>query len=86
MAISEILRFPLPKSSSSSSAFRVLRDKVSSKGQVNTQYFGYVVPNEGFPVPKREDEMCWVIRTSVSESLTVGDADRGLGLRMAREF
>ncbi len=62
MVMSEILRFPLLQSPSSSSAFQKLRDQVSSQGQVKTQYFGYVVPNQGFPLPKSENEMCWVIR------------------------
>jgi hypothetical protein len=62
-AIAQLLRFTLPHASTRVSAFHVLRERVSSKALVKTQYFGYVYPNEGFPVPKPDDEMCWFIRT-----------------------
>lgn len=61
--ISEILRFILPRSSAKASAFQALRRQVREKGLVKNQYFGYVLPNEGFPRPKREDQMCWYIGT-----------------------
>jgi hypothetical protein len=60
--ISQLLRFTLPYSSARASAFQVLRQKTASKGLVKTQYYGYVLPNEGFPAPKREDEMCWFLQ------------------------
>ena len=62
-AIAQLLRFTLPRSSTRLLAFHALRERVSSKALVKTQYFSYVFPNEGFPVPKPEDEMCWFIRT-----------------------
>jgi 2-succinyl-5-enolpyruvyl-6-hydroxy-3-cyclohexene-1-carboxylate synthase len=62
-AIAQLLRFTLPRSSPRVPAFHALRECVSSKALVKTQYFGYVFPNEGFPVPKPDDEMCWLIRT-----------------------
>jgi hypothetical protein len=69
-AIAQLLRFTLPHSSTRVSAFRALRERVSSKALVKMQHFGYVFPNEGFPVPKPDDEMCWFIRTpSLSSSL-----------------
>lgn len=58
--ISEILRFILPRSSIKASAFQALRRQVTERGSVKIQYFGYVMPNEGFPRPK-EDQMCWYI-------------------------
>jgi hypothetical protein len=61
-SISQLLRFTLPRSTTRLSAFHALRDHVSSKASVKTQYFGYVLPDEGFPVPKLENEMCWLIR------------------------
>ena len=61
--VSEILRFILPRSSAKVSAFQALRKQVREKGLVKTQHFGYVLPNEGFPRPKREDQMCWYIGT-----------------------
>jgi hypothetical protein len=65
--ISEILRFILPRSSARASAFQALRRQVRERGSVKTQYFGYVLPNEGFPKPKKEDQMCWYIGTLVLE-------------------
>lgn len=61
--ISEILRFILPPSSTKASAFQALRRQVGERGSVKTQYFGYVLPNEGFPRPKKKDQMCWYIGT-----------------------
>ena len=61
--ISEILRFILPRSSAKTSAFQALRRQITERGSVKTQYFGYVIPNEGFPGPKRGDQMCWYIGT-----------------------
>jgi hypothetical protein len=60
--ISEILRFILPRSSVKASAFQALRRQVTERASVKIQYFGYVMPNEGFPRPK-EDQMCWYIGT-----------------------
>src|SRR5579871_6656878 len=61
--ISEILRFILPRSSTKVSAFQALRRQVRERGSVKVQYFGYVMPNEGFPKPKKKDKMCWYIGT-----------------------
>jgi hypothetical protein len=61
--ISEILRFILPRSSAKTLVFQALRRQVREKGLVKTQYFGYVLPNEGFPKPKKEDQICWYIGT-----------------------
>jgi hypothetical protein len=61
-SISQILRFTLPRSATRLSAFQELRQCVSAKASIKTQYFGYVLPDQGFPVPKPENEMCWLIR------------------------
>ena len=59
--VSEILRFILPRSTVHSTAFAQLRVKVKFEGHVKTQYFGYVLPDEGMPPPMIEDQMCWYI-------------------------
>lgn len=59
--VSEILRFILPRSPSSKTAFSELRQHVATKGLVNTQYFAYILQNEGFPQPKPENQMYWYI-------------------------
>lgn len=60
-SIFQILRFTLPWSSATRLAtFQALRDRVSNNS-VNTQYFGYILPNEGFPERTAENDMCWVI-------------------------
>jgi hypothetical protein len=62
--VSEILRFNLPRRSlASSTAFNLLRRKAETNGLVKVQYFGYVLPNEGFPAPKPENQMCWYLGT-----------------------
>jgi len=58
--ISEVLRFVLPQTKTSSTAFSELRRQVGSKG-VRTQYHAYIMPNEGFPVPQEIDQVCWYI-------------------------
>jgi hypothetical protein len=60
-AVSEILRFVLPSSQSGITAFSRLRQNVQTKGLARKQYFGYVVQNEGFPLPKSKDQICWYI-------------------------
>ena len=59
--VSEVIRFILPRSSASQSAFRSLRKVVAAKGDVTVQQFGYLMQNEGFPRPKPRDQMCWYI-------------------------
>ena len=62
MILSQILRFSLPRSSAiSAPAFLKLRDFVKSHGQVEDQYFGYIVT---LLKQKKSDEMCWIIRWS----------------------
>jgi len=59
--VSELLRFILPRSQSSASAFSDLRHSVTTKGLARIQYFGYVMPNEGIPTPRPDNQMCWYI-------------------------
>jgi len=59
MFFSEIIRFTLP--SITSAAFQDLRRRVASQG-VENQYFGYVLANEGFPLPQKKNQLCWVIQ------------------------
>jgi hypothetical protein len=58
-AFSQLLRFTVSKSQVP--IFNALREHVSTKASVKTQYFGFVVPNEGFPAPKTDNEVCWFI-------------------------
>ncbi|KAF2098888.1 hypothetical protein NA57DRAFT_56526 [Rhizodiscina lignyota] len=59
--VSEVLRFILPRSATSQSAFQQLRKTVAEKGSIKAQYFGYVLINEGLPRPKPDNQMCWCI-------------------------
>jgi hypothetical protein len=59
--VSAILRFTLLRSQASTAAFSELRRSVQTKGLVTTQYFGYVLQNEGIPKPKPDSQMCWYI-------------------------
>jgi hypothetical protein len=59
--ISEIFRFLLPRSQSSANAFGELRRRVAAKGVPRSQYFGYMIQNEGFPPQKPENLMRWYI-------------------------
>ncbi|RDI81088.1 hypothetical protein Vi05172_g8877 [Venturia inaequalis] len=61
-SIYQLLRFTLPRSNAALlSTFQALRDRVSNDS-VKTQYFGYMIPNEGFPDRTAENDMCWVIK------------------------
>jgi hypothetical protein len=59
MFFSEVIRFTLP--SITSAAFQELRQHVASQG-VKNQYFGYTLSNQGFPLPQKKNQLCWVIR------------------------
>jgi hypothetical protein len=59
MFFSEVIRLTLP--SISSASFQALRQHVASQGAKN-QYFGYIIANQGFPLPQKKDQLCWVIR------------------------
>ncbi|KAH8886367.1 hypothetical protein GQ53DRAFT_809677 [Thozetella sp. PMI_491] len=59
--VSEVLRFILPRSPASTAAFADLRRRVAARGAVTTQFFGYVLPDEGMPRPKPAGQMCWYI-------------------------
>jgi hypothetical protein len=59
--VSEIIRFLLPKAKLNTNAFRDLRQRVRTNGLVSTQYFGYVLQNEGSATPKPADQVCWYI-------------------------
>jgi hypothetical protein len=61
--IAQLLRFTLPHSPTRVTAFHALRERISSKALAKTQYFGYVFTDQGYPVPKPDNEMCWFIRT-----------------------
>ena len=61
MVTSEIVRLIIPRSPLKAAAFSALRKGVVEKGSAGTQYFGYVMPNQGFGHPRVEDEMCWYI-------------------------
>lgn len=62
MVLSQVIRFTLPPSSAiSAPAFLRLREFISSNGQVKDQYFGYIISPKNAPLPKRKDEICWVI-------------------------
>ncbi|KAF2667088.1 hypothetical protein BT63DRAFT_458051 [Microthyrium microscopicum] len=60
-AVSEILRFVLPRTTSSNAAFSEVRRLVAANGLGTSQYFGYIMEDEGFPRPKAENFMCWYI-------------------------
>ena len=67
-AVAQLLRFTLPRTSACASAFHALRETVSSKTPVSSQYFGYIIPNQGFPASKADDDICWLIRTVLPPS------------------
>lgn len=60
-SLSQLLRFTLPPSTTRLTAFQALRERVSSKASVKSQYFGYMLPNEGFPDRTAENDMYWLI-------------------------
>jgi hypothetical protein len=70
--ISELIRFILPRSNATASAaFGDLRRTVGTAAKVQTQYFGYVIPNEGFPSFREQNQVCWFIgKLSPSEMQT----------------
>lgn len=70
-SIYQLLRFTLPQSNATRlSTFQALRDRVSSDS-VKTQYFGYMILNEGFPDRTAENDMCWVISKVALSSLSM---------------
>jgi hypothetical protein len=73
--MSEVLRFALPKSTSTAAAFLQLRQAVAKSHRIRDQYFGYTLPVAGTGLPVQESEMCWVISTFFSDpSLFSGSA------------
>ena len=60
MALSEIIRFVLP--SSSTPEFAKLREYVSLYGGVREQYYGHMVAPANSALPIKKDEVCWAIR------------------------
>lgn len=60
MAISELLRFTLPRSFAGTKTFHAIRSHFAQYGAAK-QYFGYVLPDQGVPLPQPKDQMCWFI-------------------------
>lgn len=61
MAISQIIRFSLSRSSAAQASFRELRNKIARQTFVKVQYYGYIIPGEGTVKPDAKDTMCWFI-------------------------
>lgn len=59
MVLSQLIRFNLPSSTSTSApAFLKLRELMSTHAGVREQYFGYSIP----PMNYTKDVMHWIIR------------------------
>jgi hypothetical protein len=68
MAISQIIRFSLSRTSAAQASFRELRSKIARQTFVKIQYYGYIIPGEGTIKPDAKDTMCWFIGEYCLES------------------